>query len=115
MNDQTATCENTDREIWRGPDEGNGSYYADSIHVTRSGGIGINVAGHVIVMPLRDWHRAGGERKARECMGRKQSLPEPGECNWPDCGCDPHATKVIEALLEQGWTGPALSNGERRG
>lgn len=36
-------------------------------------------------------------------MGRKQSLPEPGECSWPDCGCDPHATKVIEALLEQGW------------
>jgi hypothetical protein len=38
-----------------------------------------------------------------ECMGRKQSLPEPGECNWPGCGCDPHATKVIESLLEQGW------------
>jgi hypothetical protein len=40
------------------------------------------------------------------CMGRKQFLPEPGECNWPDCGCDPHATKVIESLLEQGWTQP---------
>lgn len=37
-----------------------------------------------------------------QCMGRKQSLPEPGECNWPDCGCDPHATKVIAALQEQG-------------
>jgi hypothetical protein len=42
-----------------------------------------------------------------ECIGRKQSLPEPGECNWPDCGCDPHATKVIESLVEQGWTPPA--------
>lgn len=42
-----------------------------------------------------------------ECMGRKQSLPEPGECNWPDCGCDPHATKVIESLLEQGWRAPS--------
>jgi hypothetical protein len=41
-----------------------------------------------------------------ECMGRKQSLPEPGECNWPDCGCDIHATKVIETLIEQGWTPP---------
>lgn len=41
-----------------------------------------------------------------KCMGRKQSLPEPGECNWPDCGCDPHATKVIESLLEQGWKAP---------
>jgi hypothetical protein len=43
-----------------------------------------------------------------ECMGRKQSLPEPGECNWPYCGCDEHATKVIEALIEQGWTPPNI-------
>lgn len=50
-------CLNTDREIWRGPDEGNGSYYADSIHVTEAGGIGINCGGHVIVMPVREWHR----------------------------------------------------------
>lgn len=41
-----------------------------------------------------------------ECMGRKQALPEPADCNWPDCGCDPHATKVIEALVEQGWWCP---------
>lgn len=47
---------NTDRELWRGPDEGNGSFYADSIHVTKGGGIGINVGGHAIVKPLRDWH-----------------------------------------------------------
>lgn len=46
------------------------------------------------------------ERPLWECMGRKQSLPEPGECNWPDCGCDDRATKVIESLLEQGWLGP---------
>lgn len=40
------------------------------------------------------------------CLARKQSLPEPAECNWPDCGCDPHAMKVIESLVEQGWTAP---------
>lgn len=45
-----------------------------------------------------------------ECLGRKQTLPEPGECNWPDCGCDPHATKVIESLVEQGWQ-PAVPAG----
>lgn len=45
-----------------------------------------------------------------ECMGLKQALPEPGECNWPDCGCDPHATAVIESLIEQGWSPPALSH-----
>jgi hypothetical protein len=49
------------------------------------------------------------EPVAWQCMGRKQSLPEPGECNWPDCGCDPHATKVIESLMEQGWTSPRES------
>ncbi|MCA6114292.1 hypothetical protein J6524_05025 [Bradyrhizobium sp. WSM 1738] len=46
---------------------------------------------------------------AFECMGRKQALPEPGECNWPDCGCDPYATKVVESLLEQGWCDGTVS------
>jgi hypothetical protein len=61
MSDTTA-CLNTDREIWRGPDEGCGDYYADSIHVTKQGGIGINVGGRVIVMPLRDWHALACKR-----------------------------------------------------
>ena len=38
---------NTDRELWRGPDEG--------IFVTEGGGIGIDCGGHVIVMPIRKW------------------------------------------------------------
>jgi len=45
---------NTDRELWR---ERPGDYYADSIHVTEQGAIGVNVGGHVIVLPVRDWHR----------------------------------------------------------
>lgn len=55
MSDQPR--ENTDRELWREPDKGNGDFYSDSIHVTKEGGIGINVGGHVIVMPLQWWHR----------------------------------------------------------
>jgi hypothetical protein len=47
---------NTDRELWR---DGDGDYYADSIHVTESGGIGINVGGRVLVAPVRLWHDAG--------------------------------------------------------
>lgn len=47
--------------------------------------------------------RSLNEKSPWECAGRKQSLPEPGECDWPNCGCDPHATKVIGALIEQGW------------
>lgn len=47
-------CENTDRELWR---EREDDYYADSVHVTKGGGIGINVGGHVIVKPISEWHR----------------------------------------------------------
>jgi len=52
----TQAVENTDRELWRGPDLGNGDYYADSVHVTLGGGIGINVGGRVIVMRPNEWH-----------------------------------------------------------
>jgi len=46
-------CKNEDRELWREtPDD----YYSPSIHVTKDGGIGINVGGTVCVRSLRDWH-----------------------------------------------------------
>lgn len=53
--DDFPAVENTDTHLWPittawdAPDEG-------SIHVTAGGGIGINVGGHVIVKPLREWH-----------------------------------------------------------
>jgi len=47
---------NTDREIWR---ETPGDYYAPSIHVTEGGGIGIDVSGWVMVLPVRTWHKLG--------------------------------------------------------
>jgi hypothetical protein len=46
-------AKNEDREIWR---EREGDYYADSIHVTAQGAIAIDCGGHVIVMPVRNWH-----------------------------------------------------------
>jgi hypothetical protein len=56
-------AENTDRELWRErPDD----YYADSIHVTAQGGIGINVGGHVIVMSIQDWHRHAVDGRRRD-------------------------------------------------
>ncbi len=55
-------CENTDRELWR---EREGDYYADSIHVTERGGIGINCGGMVYVKPLREWHRLAKEDSVR--------------------------------------------------
>jgi hypothetical protein len=49
-------CENTDTELWRGPDEGCGDFYADSLHMTKEGALGINCGGRVIVKPIREWH-----------------------------------------------------------
>jgi len=43
---------NTDRELWRErPDD----FYAPSVFVTESGGIGMNVGGTVFVKPIRAW------------------------------------------------------------
>lgn len=49
-------AKNTDRELYREPDQGNGSFYSDSIHVTEYGSIGMNHGGYVIVMPIHRWH-----------------------------------------------------------
>lgn len=35
-----------------------------------------------------------------DCAARKSTSPEPVDCDWPVCGCDPAADKVIEALEE---------------
>lgn len=54
MNEDCA--QNNDIEIYR---EKTGDYYSPSIHLTESGGIGINVGGYVLVAPVRMWHEAG--------------------------------------------------------
>lgn len=70
-------CVNTDREIWR---EREGDYYADSIHVTEGGGIGINCGGSVFVMPVRDWYKLAMEYGLRtplpECGARSDEISE---------------------------------------
>lgn len=48
---------NTDRELWR---EREGDYYADSLHVTAQGAIGINCGGFVYVKPVREWFKLAG-------------------------------------------------------
>ena len=65
MQDNVTQAENTDREIWR---EREDDYYADSIHVTQQGGIGINCGGHVIQMPVRDWHRLASTTAQTEAV-----------------------------------------------
>jgi len=40
-----------------------------------------------------------------KCGARAQGTAggnDPADCDWPTCGCDPYATKVIGALQESG-------------
>lgn len=64
---------------------------------------------------VRAWnsYEANSRPPAWECSARKQSLPEPADCSWPTCGCDPLADKVIAALEEQGLA--ALASQPRDG
>lgn len=43
------------------------------------------------------------------CAARAQGTAggnDPADCDWPLCGCDPYALKVVEALHESGWRSP---------
>ncbi|MGF6434361.1 hypothetical protein [Bradyrhizobium elkanii] len=46
------------------------------------------------------------ERPEWECAARKQGTTgglAPADCDWPGCGCDPAANKVLQALDESGF------------
>lgn len=62
---------NTDREIWR---EREGDAYADSVHVTEGGGIGINCGGMVYVKPVRAWHALASQSPSHAggAVGREE-------------------------------------------
>lgn len=64
--------QSTDRELWR---EREDDYYADSIHVTERGGIGINHGGLVIVKTLAAWHALAVAADPQLCA-RAQSSPQ---------------------------------------
>lgn len=46
---------------------------------------------------------AGWRCAARHAVGAN----DPQDCDWPTCGCDPYATKVVETLIESGWKSPS--------
>jgi hypothetical protein len=48
-------------------------------------------------------HEGQAEKESFLCAARHSQADPPQDCNWPFCGCDTHADKVIEALLECGW------------
>lgn len=77
--DAAKACQNTDREIWR---ERKDDYYADSIFVTESGGIGINCGGTCVVLPIREWHkhalaRLSASAKAHPQQALREDQPHP--------------------------------------
>jgi len=43
----------------------------------------------------------GGE--SWKCKARTSSLPDPQDCDWPQCGCDPIATKVLDDIEASGF------------
>jgi hypothetical protein len=54
---------------------------------------------------LEGWRGgSAGAASAFKCKARSANMGanDPQECDWPVCGCDPHADKVIEALQESG-------------
>jgi hypothetical protein len=109
-------CQNTDRELFR---ETEGDYYAPSLHVTQSGGIGINVGGTVYVKPLREWHKlAGGmvglstpsATEPTRPFGCKCGANTPAECQKPEEECDgmwgpltPSSSTVTITKDDLGW------------
>jgi hypothetical protein len=47
---------------------------------------------------------AGSDAPTFRCKARSANMGanDPQDCNWPVCGCDPYADKVIETLSESG-------------
>lgn len=91
---------NTDKEIWR---EKEGDFYSDSIHVTKDGGIGINVSGHVVVKTVQKWHQLQELLEKYKTAFREIILTQPimcdGKCQG-DYACDLHK-EIAEEALEQ--------------
>jgi len=85
MTDNNA-AENTDIEIWRKVED---DFCSPSIHVTKSGSIGMNVGSSVIVAPVEKWFKAlqeEGKEKAYDldiAIGRivKEVLEKEGVIN----------------------------------
>lgn len=76
--------QNTDREVWR---ETPGDFYSNSVHLTATGGLGINVGGTVYVKPPAEWHRlaSGARSTAAQPAGwklLKDTTYE--ERSWPE-------------------------------
>jgi hypothetical protein len=53
----------------------------------------------------------GQVRDAAQAAWKCKANPRavvPEDCNWPHCGCDPHAGRVMQGLIENGWESPSM-------
>ncbi len=54
------------------------------------------------------------QRDPFHCKARWGGDPaEPQDCDWPHCGCDPAASKVLAALQEEGYLSPKEAQAQR--
>lgn len=57
---------------------------------------------------IEELYRPYFEAVADRCRRHRNGIPsDPADCDWPDCGCDPHAQDVIDQLREHGWLSPS--------
>jgi hypothetical protein len=48
-------------------------------------------------------YAASGLAPVYTCKAKLTGGPDPTDCDWPRCGCDPNANKVLEAISESGY------------
>lgn len=83
--------------------------------------LGVDNAAAAIEASLREIYARGlahaksfSNQQQWKCGANKAADP-PQDCDWPLCGCDPHAEKVIAALQECGLLqGQIMSHAHRR-
>lgn len=69
MSEEEKAALNTDRDLWREPP---GDYYANRLFLTEGGGIGMDVGGHCIVKPIKEWFRLARAESAPQAQTGNQ-------------------------------------------
>jgi Lar family restriction alleviation protein len=54
---------------------------------------------------IDSWNRRVNSSGDWRCAANPHGVV-PQDCDWPNCGCDPHAERVIFGLVECGWESP---------
>ena len=89
----SGTAKNTDRELWRKVKD---NYYSPSLHVTVTGGIGINKGGTVYVKPIEEWHRLA---EAEDKRMRQREMINKINMSFSDFVKE-HCSREVQEMLE---------------